>query len=124
MLSLKLCDPDATYVPDGMAPGLVSFAIWRSQLSGQSLRVQINRTRQMQRNIAISDPFFKGSQGIICVCDVSDADSFDYVKAFVPQVRESDFPYKFSFFTRVQTSLPPGSAAAPFFTCRLGGQQD
>ena len=62
--------------------------MWYVATGGKSLRVQISRTRQLDRTAATSSPLFLGAQGLVCVCDVSDADSLEYLKTFVPQVTD------------------------------------
>ncbi len=65
---------------------MIEFAMWRTQISSKSLRVQINRCRQLDRTAPTDHAVFRRAQALICVCDVSDSDSFDYLKTIVQQV--------------------------------------
>jgi NADH/NAD ratio-sensing transcriptional regulator Rex len=65
---------------------MIQFDMWYTQIGSKSLRIQINRMSQLERTVATTHPLFRCAQGLICVCDVTDADSFEYLKTFVPQV--------------------------------------
>lgn len=86
-LLLRYCDN--IYNESHVATIGIDYLIKQVQYKNKSIKLQIWDTAGQDRFRSITQSYFKGSQGVMLVYDVTSMDSFNSVKHWVTQIKEN-----------------------------------
>jgi len=101
------------------------------EIAGKKVRLEIWDTAGQERFKAITRSYLRGAQGILCVYDVTDTDSFDHVSNWMLQIKQyadlkvekvlvgnkCDLTGRRAVTTEDGRSLADKSDQIPFFEC-------
>ena len=80
---------DKTFIEEHMTTIGLDYRLKSLKLkSGKELKLQIWDTAGQERFRTITKSYYKGSEGIILIYDVTKRESFENVKTWVSQIRE------------------------------------
>ena len=81
---------DDTYTGTYISTIGVDFKIRTVELEGKTIKLQIWDTAGQERFRTITSSYYRGAHGIIVVYDVTDMESFEAVKGWIPEVSRKE----------------------------------
>ena len=66
----------------------IDYKIYKMQIGGQELKLQIWDTAGQERFKSITENFYKGAQGIVLVFDLTDQESFSSIRNWLKNIYE------------------------------------